>query len=81
VEFDKNKSNNRGPELTRTLLNLINLPITNYTAYPIIVDNVCTHIVVLCNRSQKDILPGSEVDKSSLSFDEHKLVNFVLYSY
>ena len=67
-------------DLTKVVPSLINRPIFNYTAYPVIIENVCSHIVVLCNRKKEDSLGNSEVEKSHLSFDEHKLVTFVLHN-
>jgi hypothetical protein len=67
-------------DLTKVVPSLINKPIYNYTAYPLIIDNVCTHIVILCNRKIEDSFGLSEVEKSHLTFDEHKLVNFVLHN-
>ena len=62
----------------------MNLAITNYSAYPVEIEGVCHYLIILCNR--KSI--NAEIDKlhpdptkSHLSFDDLKLVNFVIYSF
>ncbi len=80
VEVDSKKDTHKKHDLTKVVPALINKPIFDYTAYPVVVDNVCTHLIVLCNRKKDEKLRLSEVKQSNLSFDEHKQVNFVLHT-
>ena len=80
VQIDAKRDAHKMHDLTKIVPTIINKPIFNYTAYPVVIENVCTHLVVLCNRKKEDSSGFSEVEKSHLSFDEHKLVNFVLHN-
>jgi|LauGreDrversion4_2_1035121.scaffolds.fasta_scaffold106266_2 transcriptional regulator with GAF, ATPase, and Fis domain len=50
VQVDAKKDTHKVHDLTKVVPGIINKPIFNYVAYPVLIDNVCTHIVVLCNR-------------------------------
>ena len=68
------------PEITQTVSPLINRQIDNYTAYPVIVEGVCTHVIMLCNKKVDKGPFSNENDNLQLSFDEHKLVYFIIHA-
>lgn len=68
-------------DFSHAIYNHLNIAIDNYAAYPIVIDDVCQYVIVLCNRKPTEDSWQSEVNQRELTFDEHKLAHFVAYSF